>query len=213
MYSENMAKRGRTRPYRKRKRARSEEATRRRITEAAVELHGTIGPAKTTVTDIAERAGVSRMTVYNHFPTEQELFVSCSTHWSDRNPFPEPTLWSGIRDPAERLTAGLGEMYGWYAQKRGMLENVLRDERSMPSVARVMDELWRPYLEELVGALVEGWSEAPEDSPAVRAALRLVVDFETWRLFHEMGLDVARSVHVAVRMVRGAAGRHGRAAE
>src|SRR5690606_11521663 len=73
----------RPRPYRKRQRALAEEATRLRITEAAVELHGSVGPARTTVTEIAERAGVSRMTVYKHFPSDRDLFVACSTHWAE----------------------------------------------------------------------------------------------------------------------------------
>ena len=112
------------RPYRKQKRARSEEETRRRITQAAVELHGTVGPANTTVTDLARLAGVSRMTVYNHFPTEVDLFTACSTHWATRNPFPDPARWAELDEPGERLVHALKELYRWYGLKQDMLGNV-----------------------------------------------------------------------------------------
>ena len=134
------------RPYRKRKRAKSEEQTRQRITEAAVELHGTVGPAHTTVTEVAKLAGVSRMTVYNHFPTEVDLFVACSTHWATQNPFPDPARWAAIDDPSKRLVSALKELYGWYGLKEDMLGQVFRDTPVVPSLAEVMDGFWSTYV-------------------------------------------------------------------
>src|SRR3954468_20367632 len=104
------------RPYRKRVRAEHEEQTRRRITESAVELHGTIGPARTSISAVAERAGVRRSTVYRHFPDEAALFDACSTHWEAANPPPDLARWESIGDPDERLQAGLSDLYAYYAR-------------------------------------------------------------------------------------------------
>lgn len=200
-----MAAKRRPRVYRKRKRALSEEETRLRITEAAVELHGTVGPARTTVTEIARRAGVSRMTVYNHFPTDRDLFAACSTHWGERNPLPDPAAWAEIPDPADRLATALRDLYAWYEQREGMLGNVLRDEASVPPVAEVVDQTWRPYFEAIVTTLAEGWPTAGGDDAELRAMLRLVVDFNTWTILRGSNVGSGHASNIAARMVIGAA--------
>ena len=125
------------RRYEKKARAVQEEATRRRVIDAAIELHGTVGPARTTISAIAEQAGVRRATVYRHFPDERALMLGCSGTWAERNPVPDPTLWAAIADPAERVEAALGELYGWYEQVEPMLSRVLRDEDAMPVIAEI----------------------------------------------------------------------------
>src|SRR5690349_24354032 len=102
------------RPYRKKKRAELEEETRRRITKSAVDLHGTVGPAHTSMSAVAERAGVRRSTLYRHFPDEASLFEACSGHWSAANPPPDLSAWAAIEDPDERLRVGLREMYAYW---------------------------------------------------------------------------------------------------
>ena len=192
-----------SRPYRKIERARREEETRRRITEAAVDLHGTRGPANTTVTEVAKLAGVSRMTVYNHFPTEFDLFLACSTHWATRNPFPDPSRWAESNNPSERLISALKELYGWYGLKEDMLGKVFRDAPVLPSLQKVLDDLWSTYVEQLVGALAQGWPVRKAESETLRAALRLVVDFGTWRVLTRSGLDHGRAAELAARIVIG----------
>src|SRR5512133_311027 len=100
------------RPYRKKRRAELEAETRRRITESAVELHGTIGPSRTSMSAIAERAGVRRSTLYRHFPDETAVFEACSAHWRAANPAPDLAEWAAIEDPDRRLRAALEELYG-----------------------------------------------------------------------------------------------------
>jgi len=122
------------RAYRKRRRAELEAETRRRITEATVELHGSIGPARTTVSAIAERAGVQRATVYRHFPDQASLFVACTQHWRDRNPAPDLSSWASIDSPAQRFRAALGELYDWYGRTEQMAELVRRDAATIPAM-------------------------------------------------------------------------------
>lgn len=178
-----------------------EEDTRRRITEAAVELHGTVGPASTTVTELAKLAGVSRMTVYNHFPTEADLFQACSSHWAAEHPFPDPSSWTAVTDPPARLRAALREIYAWYRAGRSMLEKVLRDIQAMPSLHDLMDDFWGSWMHDVMGALGEGWSSAEGSPEAVQAMLSLVVDFNTWRILTRSGLDDDRAAELAARMV------------
>jgi hypothetical protein len=197
LYSEIMV----DRTYRKKERALREAETRQRITEAAVELHGTVGPAHTGVADVAKLAGVSRMTVYNHFPTEVDIFTACSTHWAMTNPFPDPSDWRQIEEPAGRLAVGLKELYRWYGLKDGMLGNVLRDTPTMPALASVMENLWVPYMGEVVGALALGWRPERGKAKELKAGLRVAVDFGTWKILTESGLNSSRAARVAAGMV------------
>src|SRR5918999_3074579 len=113
----------RKRRYEKKRRAELEAETRRRITESAVELHGSVGPARTSISAVAERAGVRRSTVYRHFPDEAALFEACSSHWEAANPPPDLGAWAAIADPDERLRTALGELYAFYRRTEPMMEN------------------------------------------------------------------------------------------
>lgn len=190
-----------SRPYRKKKRARQEQETRQRITEAALELHRTVGPAKAGVTDVAKLARVSRMTVYNHFPTERDLFMACSGHWASRNPFPDPSDWARIEDVGERLFTAVRELYEWYGQQQDILGKVMRDTPLVPALASVMGELWAPWMDQVVETLAEGWSGDKPDSSEPEAALRLAVDFNTWRLLTASDLSDLQAADLASRMV------------
>src|SRR5437763_13834809 len=115
------------RPYRMKARAELQERTRQRITESAVELHGTLGPSRTSLSAVAERAGVRRSTLYRHFPDEAALFVACTDHWMSEHPLPDLEAWSDVSDPGERLRRALTEIYAYYADAEPMLTNLLRD--------------------------------------------------------------------------------------
>src|SRR5215218_2212441 len=125
---------GDRRPYRKRRRAQLEEETRLRITEATVELHGSVGPARTTISAVAERAGVQRATVYRHFPDEEALFGACSAHWAAQHPLPDLESWGAIADPDKRLRAALVDLYDWFERGERMLVNVRRDAPLVPAM-------------------------------------------------------------------------------
>jgi AcrR family transcriptional regulator len=196
-----------TRRYKLRKRADAMQATRRRITEAAVELHGSVGPARTTISAVADRAGVQRQTVYRHFPTEGELFAACSQHFYEGNPWPDPALWRAIADPAERLATALDELYAYYERTESMWTNVLRDETLVDSVASALTAFWA-YLDEAADALAAGWGARGGRRHVLLAAARHAVDFRTWRsLAHDGAVSRAAVVDLASAMVSRASGR------
>jgi AcrR family transcriptional regulator len=185
------------RKYELRKRAEAMEETRQRITEAAVELHGSVGPAKTTVSAVAERAGVQRHTVYRHFPTEDELFAACSGHFTERNPEPDLAAWAAIDDPGERLAAGLAELYAFYGRTANMWTNIFRDEPLVAAIGPNL-QLFRDYLDEAARVLAAGRPRRK----LTRAALRHAVDFRTWQtLVDEGGLSHAEAVALLAELV------------
>src|SRR4029453_14226290 len=116
-----------TRKYELKKRAEQMARTRLQITEAAIDLHGTVGPSRTTMSAVAERAGVERRTLYRHFPTEADLFAACSTHYFTDNPWPDLGSWRAIRDPRQRLAQALDELYAYYERTEPLLSHLLRD--------------------------------------------------------------------------------------
>jgi AcrR family transcriptional regulator len=191
-----------TRPYRKKRRAELEAETRRRITETAVELHGTIGPSRTSISAIAEKAGVRRSTVYRHFPDETALFDACSTHWAEANPVPDLAAWEAVEDPDERLRAALGELYAFYRRNEHMLENLLRDEVTV-EVVRERFSAFHGYLDSARDVLVHGRTERGRRRDEVRGAIGHALAFPTWRsLVREQDLDDAQAVELMSRLVR-----------
>jgi AcrR family transcriptional regulator len=189
------------RRYEKKARAAQEQATRQRVIDATIELHGTVGPARTTISAIAERAGVRRATVYRHFPDERSLLLGCSGTWRDRNPLPDPATWASIEDPAARLDAALEALYAWYEQVEPMLSAVLRDVDAMPVIAEIQAGRLA-YLGAVEDSLVPGWGARGRPATQLRAALGLALDFFAWRTLHERGLARADSVALMTGAVR-----------
>jgi AcrR family transcriptional regulator len=182
------------RRYELKKRAQDMQETRQRITEAAVELHGTIGPARTTVSAVAERAGVQRHTLYRHFPTERDLFASCGAHFAALHPQPDPTGW-------QSLEQGLDDLYRWYEATEPMLSNVLRDAELAEVVSEAM-EPWNVLFADARRALASGLPRRK----TVAAAIAHAVDFHTWRsLVRDGGLSRAQAVELVSAMVERAA--------
>src|ERR671934_1755857 len=173
------------RPYRMRRRAELEQQTRRRITDSTVALHEELGPARTSISTIAERAGVRRSTVYRHFPDEDALFDACSSHWRALNPPPDPRPWSGIADPARRTETALREVYAFYGRTQGMYESLLRDEPLMPTVQRRLRDFYG-YLDAVRDVLMAGRGLRGRAARRTRAAIGHALAFSTWRsLTHE----------------------------
>lgn len=190
------------RKYELKERAESLNATRERIVEATVELHDSLGPARTTISAIAERAGVQRLTVYRHFPDERSLFRACSGHWTARNPKPDPASWAAVDDPEERLRIALTAIYAFYRATEGMTGNILRDLPDSPvlqEVAVPFIEYWQTVRE----VLDRGWKARGSKRGRLRAVIGHAVEFETWRsLTRREGLDDADAVELMVSLAR-----------
>ena len=189
------------RPYRMRRRAELEQRTRQRITESTVELHGTVGPARTSISAVAERAGVRRSTVYRHFPDEAALFAACTSHWMAANPLPDIGRWAAIDDPDERLRRALQELYAHYRRTERMMENVLRDEATVSIVKRMLGG-YRDYITAARGTLMGGRRVRGRERRRVLAAIGHALAFATWRsLVREQGLDDSQASELMCRLV------------
>jgi AcrR family transcriptional regulator len=178
----------------------STSPTRRRILDAVVELHETVGPAATTITAVAQRAGVQRLTVYRHFPDERALIRGCSAHWSERHPPPDPSTWGGMADPRDRLRAALRALYAYFDGGRDMLTRVLRDEGQVSALREVLAP-WRDYMAETAGGLSAGWGVESGTQRLMRAAVGHVVRFETWRSLADEGLSNEEAVALMTALV------------
>jgi AcrR family transcriptional regulator len=184
------------------RRAKRQEETRLRIVEAAVELHETVGMARTTISAIAEKAGVERLTVYRHFPDERALFSACSGHWSAANPPPDPASWTQMAGPEERLRSALTEVYAYYRRTEPMLANVVRDAQVHP-ITREMAEPFYQHLERMRYVLATGWGVENERLALLLAALGHALDFQTWRsLARQQSLSDEQAIEIMVGMVR-----------
>ena len=200
-----------SRTYELKRRAERQEETRQRIVAGAVELHTTLGPARTTVQAIAEKARVTRPTVYAHFPDARSLLEACSGHVRATIPPPDPAPWESISDPGERLATALRELYGYYERLEPLLENVQRDAAVMPLVAE-MNAYRARYLEEVRDLLLQGWAIHRGAKVRLRRAIGHALEFRTWQSLVRRQRCTARE---AVRLMvdfaaASAAGNHDR---
>jgi AcrR family transcriptional regulator len=185
-----------TRIYTLKRRAEQQAETRQRIVEAAVELHGSVGPALTTLSMVAERAGVQRHTLYAHFPDERDLYLACSGLALERDPLPDARSWRDIDDRQERLRVGLLAVYDWYGRNAELAACVLRDAEYHPLTREIVGMRMAPSMtawQDVLGATL---------SPKQRAVLRLALSFFTWRtLVREGGLRPGAAVAAMVRAI------------
>jgi len=182
-----------TRTYTLKRRAEQQADTRRRIVESALALHGELGPARTSFSQVAERAGVQRNTFYSHFPDERSLLMACSALSLERDPLPEADAWRDIGDRTERLTTGLTAIYAWFERNADLAGCVLRDAEASEVVREIVELRWGPFnvaYERVLGAGL---------SPASRALLKLALQYATWRsLVRDSGLAPNKAVRTMV---------------
>jgi AcrR family transcriptional regulator len=186
------------RRYELKKRAEGMEATRRRITETTVELHRTVGPAATQISEIARRSGVRRVTVYNHFPEERLLLAACSSHWRGLHPTPAIEPWLEFEDPGGRLRAGLEALYAWYRETEPMTANVLRDAEVMPALRDILDGGLLRYLARVRDVLAAPFSSRGTPPAQVLAATEAAIEFHTWRRLAALGDAAAADLAAAM---------------
>jgi AcrR family transcriptional regulator len=193
------------RKYELKARAEKQAGTRRRIVEATAALHDEVGPARTTVAEIARRAGVQRLTVYNNFPNETELFDACGQHSMAKNPPPDPSAALALDDPAESLRAALQPLYIWYRKNARSTENLQRDRLVMPALDAVMRIRMDQSQGNLADNLAAGFAPAPGSAKGLRAAVALALDFWTWRRLAGEGMSDGAAAALMVGAVKAAA--------
>ena len=200
------AERRRARTYRMRARAEHVDDTRRRIVEAAVALHGSVGPARTTFAGVAGRAGVTRATLYRHFPDETALFAACSAHWLARQPVPDPAAWGAWHDPVARMRTGLADVYRFYRAGEPMLTRIHRDAAFVPEAQRRNARVRDAQARDVLLAAFAARTRSP--STRLRAVIGHAVSFSTWRsLCVDQGLSDAAAVQAMIDLASATARR------
>jgi AcrR family transcriptional regulator len=190
------------RKYQKKRRAEQEAETRQRIVEAMVDLHREVGPARTTISAIAERAGVERLTVYRHFPDERSMFEACTTHYATVVPQPDPAEWAEVAEPAERLRAALLAFYDYYRRAEDVLTHAARDVPQLPALAEVLRP-WQEFAGGVRKELVEGWGASGKARTRLAATVSHALRFETWlSLARAEGLTDAEAADLMVTLAR-----------
>lgn len=179
------------RQYRQSKRAEQAEKTRQRIVDAAVALHEELGPANTTISAIAERAGVQRLTVYRHFPDDKAIFVACTTHYMSLNPPPQIAEWAQVDDAVERAKAALSKLYPYYRRTSGMLHKAYRDIELTPALREPFDAM-QTWLDGVCADLLSGWKGRRRKD--VEAVIRHVTAFSAWESLTSTGLSDQRAI-------------------
>ena len=185
-----------SRAYTLKKRAEQQAKTRRRIVEAAVELHTALGPARTPLSLVAERAGVQRKTLYAHFGDERALMLACSGLALERDPPPDPVAWRTIEDRPLRLRTGLASLYAWYRRNSDLFASVLRDADYHPLTREIAELRFGPTLEACKAVLLEGLVATQV------AMLTLALDFSSWRILTRGGgLDDASAAEAMAEAI------------
>jgi AcrR family transcriptional regulator len=183
------------RSYRLKRRAERQDETRQKIIDAAIKLHQTKGLVATTISDIADRANVGRVTVYRHFPDEESLVGACSGQYFERHPFPDLAPWRSIRDPIARLRRGLREIYAYHRETEPMMSRVIADARDLPIMAPYYAH-WRHAVDILAAA----WPTRGR-SKSLCAAIGLALSFDTWRtLIREQNLTDDQAIELMLRL-------------
>jgi AcrR family transcriptional regulator len=194
-----------TRKYQQKRRAEQQAETRQRIVEAMVALHREVGPARTTVSAIAERAGVERLTVYRHFPDDKAMFEACTAHYATEVPGPHSAAWAGLTNPAERLRAALLAFYDYYRRAEEMLVHAHRDVPQLPALAAALSP-WEEFVGRVREGLLEGWGARGPARARLAAAVSHALRFETWRsLARAEGLGDAEAADLMVTLAEAAA--------
>jgi AcrR family transcriptional regulator len=194
------------RPYELKARAERQAQTRTRIVDATVALHEELGPARTTVAEIARRAGVTRLTVYNHFPEDGELFAACQGEFLSRHPPPDLGPALALEDPGERVRAALRVLYEVHRARAPMTAKVLRDRSALPALDALMTRTGDAQLATLADALAAGFGARGKRAVRLRAAVALALDFWTWQRLDREGLADAQAAELMADLVAAAGG-------
>jgi AcrR family transcriptional regulator len=194
------------RKYELKARAESQSRTRQRIAKVAADLHEEVGPVETTVAEIARRAGVSRLTVYKHFPDNAALYPACAAHHLSEHPLPDFQAALSPDDPADRVRSLLEALYGWYRETRRMMRNLQRDRGADPALDEVMRGNLDSSLDGLTDALAAGFGPEAEGAARVRSMIRVALEFWTWDALADQGMEDGAAAELMTDAIAAVAG-------
>jgi AcrR family transcriptional regulator len=189
------------RKYQLKRRAERQDETRQRIVQAAVALHTSVGPTRTSISAIADRAGVQRHTFYRHFPDERSLALACSGHFDAEHPLPDPDKWRAIADPEQRLRTGLGELYRYFERNASMIAPIVRDIDVDPMTREVFTLRIGSRVRQMQSILSEGFQLKGPVRRRLTGALETFLNFATWRTLRAAMPSHAETVEAAARAV------------
>jgi AcrR family transcriptional regulator len=190
-----------TRRYELKKRAAAQAETRRRIVDATIDLHRTVGPLAATISAIADHAGVSRVTIYRHFPDEVSLLTACTSEYNIAHPAPDPARWATIANPRERLQAALTDLYAYYSANEPMLANGMDSYGAMPALQAALAPMFEG-LQQVQQVLTTGWGVEGGPGTLLAAGLGHAIGFPTWRALRNVhGLTNEQAVRLMVGLV------------
>jgi AcrR family transcriptional regulator len=184
-------------------RAKDQERTREKIVSATAALHGSVGPKNTSISAVAEKAGVQRLTVYRHFPTEESLFLACSTHWLNENPPPAPGTWETEEDAERRIARALRATYDYYRRTSSMWRLVYRDIDQVPAMQGPLDA-FHDYLAGIRDDLVAQWQPKGRKSKSLKATVGHLLSFGTWDSLRQQQLDDKQMADLGLRWIAAA---------
>lgn len=190
------------RPYRMAKRAKARDETRQRIVDATIELHEEVGPRATTISAIADRAGVQRLTVYRHFPDETAVFSACTNHWLHLNPPPDPGAWDAIADPRDRLREALSAFYEYYTGTERMWTVSHRDVAEVPALQKPMAD-FETFVTAAANRLAKAFRDGRGRSRAVRLTVQHALAFPAWKDLQDRGLKNSGKVELVLSWLDG----------
>ena len=124
---------------------------RRRFIEATVEVLGEVGADRLTMDMVAERADAATRTIYNYFPTRQDLLgaVQAELLQAFRDTLQLEIPETG--EPAERLRQFVAVLFDMYEQQGAALTTLLEfDEPDVRAQVREMRTWRRDRLEEIL---------------------------------------------------------------
>jgi AcrR family transcriptional regulator len=193
----------RKRKYEQRRRAEKQAETRRRIVEATVMFHTTVGPSRTKVTDICREAGVQRATFYRHFPDELSLFKECRAFALGENPLPDLNACAAVADPVRRLRAGLAAAYAYYRQNEQAMATIVRESETRPAGGPMFQ-----FQDQLRDVLAAAWRARGKRHARILAACGHAADFQAWRsLARKQGLSDREVIEAMVALISAVAGQ------
>jgi AcrR family transcriptional regulator len=131
-------------------------ARRAQLLESALEVFVAQGYHSAAMDDIAERAGVSKPVLYQHFPGKMELYLALLEQSSDRIIDATRRALASTQDNKMRVLATMQVFYEYVADAQGAFRLVFEsDLTNEPAVRAQVDRVTKECAEEIAKVISE----------------------------------------------------------